>query len=105
MSLIPLMRLTAPCGDVAPPVIDETWRCLLRRPIAGCSEVDPAGSLAQSKAALTVSPIFLQGLLNKHPKVHSCSMGQYHCKALSEVRWHKSTKRGPRHEIPALFSK
>jgi len=29
--------------------------------IAGCSEVDPVGSLAQSNAALTVSPIFLQG--------------------------------------------
>jgi glycine/D-amino acid oxidase-like deaminating enzyme len=23
---------TAPCGDIAPPVIDETWGCLLRRP-------------------------------------------------------------------------
>src|SRR5215212_980396 len=24
---------TAPCGDVAPPVIDGTWGCLLRRPL------------------------------------------------------------------------
>ena len=24
--------LTAPCGDVAPPVIDGVWGCLLRRP-------------------------------------------------------------------------
>ena len=25
-------RLTAPCGDVAPPVIDGVWGCLIRRP-------------------------------------------------------------------------
>src|SRR5215204_3187540 len=26
------MAPTAPCGDVAPPAIDDTWECLLRRP-------------------------------------------------------------------------
>src|SRR3712207_4682609 len=28
----PRRSSTAPCGDVAPPVIDNMWECLLRRP-------------------------------------------------------------------------